>query len=114
MATTTKQVLQLKVTLQDEALESWQGLSKMFKGANSPSIIRMALINYYGQIKSIGNEKKATKSRNIKIAKQIVEEGKELNIPKDEIDNIMADYWDEEIQPGLNQFLANREANKAK
>lgn len=106
MTTQTKQILQLKVTLQDEALESWQGLSEMFKGANTPSIIRMALINYYKEIKG----SKVSKKSNIQIAKQITEEGKQLNIPEDQIDDIMADYWESEIQPGLNTFLTEREA----
>ncbi len=108
MTTATKKaILQLKVTLQDEALESWQGLSKMFKGANTPSIVRMALINYYGQIKG---SKASKKKNNIQIAKQIAEEGKQMNIPEDQIDDIMADYWEQEIQPGLNTFLTEREA----
>jgi len=108
MTTNTKQVLQLKVTLENEALESWQGLSEIFKGANTPSIVRMALINYYNQIKMSTTSKK----NNVQIAKKIAEEGKQLNIPEDQIDDIMADYWEQEIQPGLKTFLAERDSKK--
>lgn len=109
--TKEKQVLQLKVTLQNEALESWQGLSDIFKGANSPSIIRMALINYYQQLKSNSKKKTKSKTKNIQIAKKIAEENQDLNLPKDEIDEIMSDYWQEEILPGLQEFLAEKERN---
>lgn len=43
MTTNTKNILQCKVTLEDEDMESWQTVSAEFKGANTASIIRMAI-----------------------------------------------------------------------
>jgi hypothetical protein len=123
MDTQDKQILRLKVTLQDDSLKSLQGLSKMFKGANTPSIIRMALINYYEQLKQTKSTspKKNKNRRPVKtkqsdkqLAKQIVEEEQETNLPTEQIEEAMADYWTEEIQPGLQNFLQERQRQNKK
>jgi len=93
MTTNTKQVLQLKVTLQDEALESWQGLSEMLKGANTPSIIRMALISYYKQVKQKNNTSTRTPEENVKLVENWLNKKQDHNLTPLEEQEAMSDWW---------------------
>jgi len=93
MTTNTKQVLQLKVTLENEALESWQGLSEMFKGANTPSIVRMALINYYGQLRKRNHTSKRTPKENIELIENWEATGSKANLSRLEEQEAMSDWW---------------------
>ena len=109
----------LRLTLNQSLEEVIQELEQAYKPMSRTEILKMTIAEFYNsrfgntgvQKTSAKGGQKRTKAQNIQIAKQIVEENKDLNIPKDEIDEIMADYWEVEIQPGLNEFLDKQEAN---
>jgi len=105
----------IRLSLNQALEEVIETLEQAYKPMSRTEILKMAIAEFYnsrfgnGQIMNkTGKTTKQTKKKNIQIAKQIVEEGKELNISKDRIDDIMADYWEEEVQPGLSKFLAEK------
>jgi hypothetical protein len=103
MSTATKKAtLQIKTTLSGLPLQVWEEFEKRNVGAGKSSLIRMLLIEYAKLL-----ENKQQQKANASLLENIIDNGSPERITKDEMEEVMADWWDAN-KSNIRKFVANK------